>query len=182
MSQVRRSPGAPKPLVTIPLTTPFSPTALSCGTIQVTCLLFCRCSSPSLRGTFCESGRRASYSIHLDPRDTRSSETYWIFQLGSRSGKGWQQWPGNMVGNCQFRGFSSHTVDYRAPGTVDTGVLHLKLPGTEMVVLSTSEAVSDLLDQRSVIYSDKVRAHRPIHIESQSLTVFFKPCPPMIEL
>ncbi|KAF9783495.1 cytochrome P450 [Thelephora terrestris] len=37
----------------------------------------------------------------------------------------------------------------------DTDVLHLKLPGTEMVVLSTSEAISDLLDQRSAIYSDK---------------------------
>ena len=40
-----------------------------------------------------------------------------------------------------------------------------------MVVLSTSEAVSDLLDQRSVIYSDKVRVHRLKHIESQPLIV-----------
>ena len=30
-----------------------------------------------------------------------------------------------------------------------------------MVILSTSEAISDLLDQRSAIYSDKVRVLRP---------------------
>lgn len=36
-----------------------------------------------------------------------------------------------------------------------TDVLHLKLPGMEMVILSTSEAISDLLDKRSAIYSDK---------------------------
>jgi hypothetical protein len=32
-----------------------------------------------------------------------------------------------------------------------------------MVVLSTSEAISDLLDQRSAIYSDRVRVSRPKH-------------------
>jgi hypothetical protein len=40
-----------------------------------------------------------------------------------------------------------------------------------MVVLSTSEAVSDLLDQRSAIYSDKVRASPSMHVGSQPLTV-----------
>jgi hypothetical protein len=39
-----------------------------------------------------------------------------------------------------------------------------------MVVLSTSEAVSDLLDQRSAIYSDKVRTP-PIRSGSEPLIV-----------
>ena len=42
-----------------------------------------------------------------------------------------------------------------------------------MVVLSTGEAVSDLLDQRSAIYSDKVRTP-PIHSGSQPLIVSLK--------
>ena len=46
--------------------------------------------------------------------------------------------------------------------TLGTDVLRLELPSMEMVVLSTSEAISDLLDQRSAIYSDKVRAVRPV--------------------
>ena len=35
----------------------------------------------------------------------------------------------------------------------------------EMVILSTSEAISDLLDQRSSIYSDKVRVPQPTHLK-----------------
>lgn len=42
-----------------------------------------------------------------------------------------------------------------------TDILYLNIPGRDMVVLSTSEAVSDLLDQRSAIYSDKVRSRGP---------------------
>ncbi|KAF9783497.1 cytochrome P450 [Thelephora terrestris] len=42
----------------------------------------------------------------------------------------------------------------------ETDVLRLKLPGMEMVVLNTSETISELLDQRSAIYSDKVREFR----------------------
>lgn len=38
-----------------------------------------------------------------------------------------------------------------------TDVLYLNTPGMDIVVLSTTEAVFDLLDQRSAIYSDKVK-------------------------
>jgi hypothetical protein len=41
-----------------------------------------------------------------------------------------------------------------------TDVLYLNAPGMHMVVLSSLEAISDLLDQRSAIYSDRVRSHR----------------------
>ena len=53
--------------------------------------------------------------------------------------------------------FPGWSIDCRPPEVTGTDVLHLKLPGMDMVVLSTSEAISDLLDQRSAIYSDKVR-------------------------
>ena len=49
------------------------------------------------------------------------------------------------------------------PKIVGTDILHLRLPGMEMMVLNTSEAISDLLDQRSAIYSDKVRIYQPKH-------------------
>lgn len=51
-----------------------------------------------------------------------------------------------------------------------------------MVVLSSPEAISDLLDQRSAIYSDKVRFR---HSDSSPLVVYpllYKPSTPMIEL
>ena len=40
---------------------------------------------------------------------------------------------------------------------VDSDVLHLKLLGAHNVILNSSEAISDLLDKRSAIYSDRVR-------------------------
>ena len=43
-----------------------------------------------------------------------------------------------------------------------------------MVVLSTREAVFDLLDQRSAIYSDKVRAPPSIYVGSQPLIISFQ--------
>ena len=63
----------------------------------------------------------------------------------------------------------------------DTEVLYLNAPGVDMVVLSTSDAVSDLLDQRSAIYSDKVRSHSH-SISTMVAYPFYKPSTPMIEL
>ena len=34
--------------------------------------------------------------------------------------------------------------------------MYLKMFGTDMVVLDSSEAIADLLDKKSAIYSDKV--------------------------
>ena len=39
----------------------------------------------------------------------------------------------------------------------DTDVLYIKLFSKNFVVLNSSEAISDLLDKRSTIYSDRVR-------------------------
>lgn len=38
----------------------------------------------------------------------------------------------------------------------DTDVLYLRVMGNDMVVLSSHEAISDLLEKRSSIYSDRV--------------------------
>ena len=56
--------------------------------------------------------------------------------------------------------FTSPNVNCRILGIVETDVLRIKLPGMEIVVLSSTQAISDLLDQRSAIYSDKVRVPR----------------------
>lgn len=39
----------------------------------------------------------------------------------------------------------------------DSDVFHLNLLGADNVILNSSEAISDLLDKRSAIYSDRVR-------------------------
>ncbi|KAJ6503088.1 cytochrome P450 [Mycena vulgaris] len=41
----------------------------------------------------------------------------------------------------------------------DSGVIHLSVMGTSIVVLSSVEAAEDLLDKRSAIYSDRPRGH-----------------------
>ena len=43
------------------------------------------------------------------------------------------------------------------PASVDSDVLYLNLLGTDHVILNSSEAISDLLDKRSAIYSGRVR-------------------------
>lgn len=38
----------------------------------------------------------------------------------------------------------------------DTDILYLNLLGRDMIILNSSKTISDLLDKRSKIYSDKV--------------------------
>ena len=68
-----------------------------------------------------------------------------------------------MVSPCNLVDFTSPNVSCRILGIVETDVLRLKLPGMEIVVLSTTQAISDLLDRRSAIYSDKVRVPGRAH-------------------
>ena len=68
-----------------------------------------------------------------------------------------------MVSSCNFVDLTSPNVNCRILGIVETDVLRLKLPGMEIVVLSSTQAISDLLDRRSAIYSDKVRVPRRVH-------------------
>src|SRR5579872_4076871 len=42
------------------------------------------------------------------------------------------------------------------PRDIETDVMYLKMLGRDMVVLSSSEAIEDLLEKRSAIYSDRV--------------------------
>jgi hypothetical protein len=41
--------------------------------------------------------------------------------------------------------------------STDSDVLRLNVLGAEHIILNSSEAISDLLDNRSAIYSDRVR-------------------------
>jgi hypothetical protein len=43
-------------------------------------------------------------------------------------------------------------------GSSETDVLHLNVFGDDKIILNSNEAVSDLLDKRSAIYSGRVRA------------------------
>ena len=45
----------------------------------------------------------------------------------------------------------------------DTDILHINLFSTDYIVLNSSEAISDLLDKRSAIYSDRVRRSSSPH-------------------
>ena len=68
-----------------------------------------------------------------------------------------------MVSPCNPVDFTSPNVNCRILGIAETDVLRIKLPGMEIVVLNSTQAISDLLDQRSAIYSDKVRVPRRAH-------------------
>jgi hypothetical protein len=41
--------------------------------------------------------------------------------------------------------------------SADTDVVYLNFLGTDNIIINTNEAISDLLDKRSAIYSDRVR-------------------------
>ena len=43
-------------------------------------------------------------------------------------------------------------------GSSDSDVLYLNILGADQIILNSNEAISDLLDKRSTIYSDRVRA------------------------
>lgn len=44
----------------------------------------------------------------------------------------------------------------------DSDVVYLNLFGADHVILNSNEAISDLLDKRSAIYSDRVRIFEPM--------------------
>lgn len=60
-------------------------------------------------------------------------------------------------------------------------VLYLNLLGADHVILNSNEAISDLLDKRSALYSDRVRGFEPIILQHPN-SVGFQPRVPMIEL
>ena len=41
----------------------------------------------------------------------------------------------------------------------ETGVVYFNMFGTDLVVLNSSKVITDLMDKRSAIYSDKVSCH-----------------------
>ena len=43
-------------------------------------------------------------------------------------------------------------------GSSETDVLYLNVLGADQIILNSNQAISDLLDKRSAIYSDRVRA------------------------
>ena len=58
--------------------------------------------------------------------------------------------------------------------------MYLNMFGTDMVVLNSSEAIADLLDKKSAIYSDKVMSHVAfVRVGSNSIT--FPPIAPVTD-
>jgi hypothetical protein len=63
----------------------------------------------------------------------------------------------------------------------DTDLLHLRVITKDYVVLGSAKAISDLMEKRSNMYSDRVsrlKTFTPI----RELTMWFQPTVPMIEL
>jgi len=50
----------------------------------------------------------------------------------------------------------SRVGDAQCGWVAETNILHLDVMGSHLVVLSSSDAAIDLLEQRSVVYGDKV--------------------------
>ena len=57
--------------------------------------------------------------------------------------------------------------------------MYLNMLGTNIVVLNSSEAIADLLDKRSAIYSDKVPYTRPIRLEAYATVHSFPTTAPI---
>ena len=48
-------------------------------------------------------------------------------------------------------------------GSSDSDVLYLNMLGIDQIILNSNEAIVDLLEKRSTIYSDRVRAFQTHH-------------------
>ena len=66
-------------------------------------------------------------------------------------------WEGSMALGRQYSQSTSSLTNDFSSFCVDTDVLYLNLFGKDMIILNSTKAISDLLDKRSKIYSDKVR-------------------------
>jgi hypothetical protein len=53
--------------------------------------------------------------------------------------------------------FLQHVFVGLIPATSDSDVVYLKFLGAEHIILNSNEAITELLDKRSAIYSDRVR-------------------------
>ena len=59
-----------------------------------------------------------------------------------------------------------------SPIRIDTDILYLNLFGKDVIILNSAKAISDLLDKRSKIYSDKVCTPSYFYIpDSEYITV-----------
>jgi len=63
------------------------------------------------------------------------------------------------------------------PLLIDSDIIHLNIAGTSLVVLDTAEAVMDLLERRSLIYSDRFFM---FFIRDYSLRCCYRPRMPMV--
>jgi len=110
---------------------------------------------PLHRWLWSGNGKRigAGHHIHRDRRGILSSATSWTslrtFQRGRRS----SLWHRNLA--------SAHSTltegnSTKVPLIQDTDVLYLKVLTKDFVVLNSIEAIVDLSEKRSDIYSDRV--------------------------
>ena len=79
------------------------------------------------------------------------------------------------------RGFT-HVLGYLTwMDSADTDILHLDMMGSHVVVLSSSDIATDLLERRGVVYGDRVRKPFDIPLTASALTsTHFQPRLPMV--
>ena len=118
---------------------------------------------PCLRPSFvprrlwlwCGNGKRigAGRHIHQDRRDILSLATSWTSLGTFQCGRDSPLWHRNLA---SVR--STFTEDYptKTLPIQDTDVLYLRLLTKDVVVLNSTEAITDLTEKRSSIYSDRV--------------------------
>jgi len=105
-----------------------------------------------LRSSLLGGGRNPLCHIHRVQRAIQSWGMSWISSRTSPSGKPSPRWPIVTVRFqvITFRG------NFRNCLPKGTDILYLRLMGDDMVVLSSDQAISDLVEKRSAIYADRV--------------------------
>lgn len=76
-------------------------------------------------------------------------------------------WEGSLALGRQYSQSTLSSTEYFSSSRLDTDVLYLDLFGKDMIILNSTKAISDLLDKRSKIYSDKVRIPSSRHFCSR---------------
>jgi len=136
-----------RPCCNLPSSPPPSLSLLPCLTF-----LSSAYSCVVLRSSLSGSGRNPLCHTHRVQRAIQSWGMSWISSRTSLSGKPSPRWP--IVTVCfQVITFRGNVRNCLPKGT---NILYLRLLGDDMVVLSSDQAISDLVEKRSAIYADRV--------------------------
>ena len=97
------------------------------------------------------SPNQSTFLYPSGPKGLRAchySGTCWTFLVARQSGRDSHKWLRPIVRQW-FPLFGAFTI---TSPYVETGTIHLNIIGTDLVVLSSSEAIVELLDKKSAIY------------------------------